>query len=138
MRTSHHHPIHRFIALLLALTLLLAACTPPSDSSEDEATANEESTVLGNPAYGPQHILNYGCGTCHMIPGVIGADGQVGPSLANFAQRRIIAGSLVNTPENAISWIQNPQALHPGTTMPNVNATAEDIADMVAYLYTLE
>lgn len=136
MRASHHHPINRFIALLLALTLL-AACTP-SDSSEGEGTATQESTMQGNPIHGQQHILNYGCGTCHMIPGVIGADGQVGPSLANFAQRRIIAGSLINTAENTISWIQNPQALHPNTTMPNVNATAEDIADIVAYLYTLE
>ena len=47
-------------------------------------------------------------------------------------------GVFETTPENLASWIGNPQALKPGTTMPDLNVDEAAIADIVAYLQTLE
>jgi cytochrome c oxidase subunit 2 len=50
------------------------------------------------------------CGTCHVIPGVPGASGQVGPNLAGVASRKTIAGGAVpnNGPDDLKRWIMNP------------------------------
>ena len=34
-------------------------------------------------------------------------------------------------------WIRNPEAVKPGTAMPNAQVTEADARDMVAYLYRL-
>jgi cytochrome c2 len=78
-----------------------------------------------------QHI---GCGSCHQIGGVTGANGQVGPTLRNFKTKRYIAGHLPATPENVARWIRNPQAIEPGTIMPNLGVNERDARDIVAYL----
>jgi hypothetical protein len=44
------------------------------------------------------------CGTCHVIPGVTGADALVGPPLDGIGTRRYIAGILPNTPDNMMQW----------------------------------
>ncbi|MFL5155080.1 MAG: hypothetical protein ACJ8C3_19725, partial [Microvirga sp.] len=41
----------------------------------------------GSPDRGRQVIRRYGCESCHSIPGVMGARGQVGPPLDNIASR---------------------------------------------------
>jgi cytochrome c1 len=73
-----------------------------------------------------------------MIPGIREADGRVGPSLAGFAQRQIIAGQLSNNAENLIRWIVNPPSIEPGTAMPNLGVTEEQARDIAAYLFKLE
>jgi cytochrome c len=62
----------------------------------------------------------------------------VGPPLTMFARRAYIAGQLTNQPDNLIRWIQNPQAVEPGTAMPNLGVIPEIARDMAAYLYTLQ
>lgn len=125
------------ICLICITVLLLAACgtfvTEPETASLDTVPTPE----AGDPARGQALIQNYGCGACHTIPGIPGANTVVGPSLALFAERRYIAGSLINTPENAATWIQNPHAVEPDTAMPNIGVTGSDAQDIVAYLYTL-
>ena len=91
----------------------------------------------GDVERGETAIRDYGCGACHTVPGVSGADGTVGPPLSSFAERDFIAGARRNTPENLILWIQNPQEIEPGTAMPDVGVTEEDARDIAAYLYTL-
>src|SRR5579859_839272 len=44
----------------------------------------------GDPAVGAQLIQQKGCGTCHTIPGIPGANGAVGPNLAGVASRTSI------------------------------------------------
>ena len=51
-------------------------------------------------------MIQYGCPTCHVIPHVPGAVGKVGPSLEGLSQRSYVAGTLQNTPENLIHWLQ--------------------------------
>lgn len=84
----------------------------------------------------PDEIARYGCGSCHTISGISGADADVGPSLGDFAQRRYIAGRLPNTPANLAEWIRNPQRIDPGNVMPDLGVTPRDARDIAAYLYS--
>jgi cytochrome c len=82
-------------------------------------------------------IESYGCGSCHVIPGVRTARGMVGPPLLYYSRRTIIAGELPNTPANLKAWIMNPVEIEPGTAMPNLGVTDGQAHDIAAYLYTL-
>jgi len=90
-----------------------------------------------DPARGVQRIIDYGCGACHVIGGVSGANGTVGPSLNGFAQQVYIAGKLQNTPDNLVQWIRFPQEVDPGVDMPDLGVTEAAARDIAAYLYTL-
>lgn len=100
--------------------------------------ASPEWTITGADAErGREAIARYGCGACHVVPGVRGARGRVGPQLADFSSQIYIAGQAANVPENLIVWLQNPEEISPGTAMPNLAVTEEDARDIAAYLYTL-
>jgi cytochrome c2 len=91
----------------------------------------------GSPERGAALIQEKGCGACHEIPGVAGADGLVGPPLSHLARRVFIAGMLRNTPENLASWILDPQRVVPGNAMPSIGLSAEQAMDIAAYLETI-
>jgi cytochrome c len=80
-------------------------------------------------------LVTYGCAGCHRIPGIPGARGQVGPALENLAGRIYISGSLTNTPENLVRWIQDPRAINPRTAMPVTGISEADARAAAAYLY---
>ncbi len=118
----------------IAVALLLGAAV----SAAAAGCGGDRSAVAvpgGNAADGPKLIVAYGCGSCHTIAGVEGADGKVGPPLAHFADRRYIAGQLPNTPENLVRWIMDPQAAEPGTVMPDLDVGEPQARDIAAYLY---
>lgn len=98
---------------------------------------NENLVPGADPDRGKAAIADYGCGTCHTIPGVRSADGKVGPPLIDFAERAYIAGRLPNTPSNLIRWISSPQSVEPGTVMPDVGASTADVRNIASYLYSL-
>jgi cytochrome c len=91
----------------------------------------------GDPDKGPATIGRYGCGACHDIPGVRNARGTVGPPLTAIARRTYLAGHVLNTPKDMVTWIQHPQQLEHGTAMPEMHVTDADARDIAAYLYTL-
>ena len=92
----------------------------------------------GGDAYrGAAAIERYGCGSCHIIPGVSGAFGQAGPPLSGVGNRVYIAGVLQNTPGNMVRWIENPKTVDDKTVMPDLGVTSQDAADIAGYLYTL-
>jgi len=124
----------RFAAVLLLTALPATAC-----SRTAEADAREAAEMTGgDPSRGPALMRKYGCQSCHTIPGVVGADGLVGPPLAGIASRSYIAGVLPNAPDNMLRWIRDPKAVDPLTAMPNTGVTASDARHIVAYLYTLK
>jgi cytochrome c len=92
----------------------------------------------GNSDHGKQLVSQYGCTTCHYIPGVEGPRGMVGPSLEHMASRNLMANKFPNSAEMMIRWLQNPQSLDPQSSMPNVGVTPADARDMAAYLATLK
>jgi cytochrome c oxidase subunit 2 len=85
-------------------------------------------------------VAQKGCGACHTIPGVPGANGTIGPNLAGVASRTSIAGGAVpnNSPDDLKRWIMNPAALKPGTAMPNLGLTDDEATKIVAFLETLK
>ena len=119
------------ITVLSGLLLPLAACT----HGEADARAL---TNGGDAARGQELIRSYGCGSCHTIPRVPGAESSVGPSLAGEAVRAYIAGVTPNTPENMIRWIMDPPSIDDKTAMPNLHVNATDARDIAAYIYTLQ
>lgn len=122
--------------LLLTGVLLLSAC---SNVIAAEGTPDENYQIPnGNPERGELLIDAYGCGSCHIVPGVRGANGVAGPPLTGFARRAYIAGQLSNTPANLIRWIMDPQQVEPGTAMPDLDVPEAEARDIAAYLYTLE
>ena len=119
--------------LLLGALLALAAC----DGGETRSFAHGASLTGGDPYAGRGKMRDYGCGTCHTIPGVPGADALVGPPLTNMGARMYIAGVLTNTPQHMVRWIQDPPAVDSATAMPNLGVSERDARDMAAYLYAV-
>jgi cytochrome c1 len=68
------------------------------------------------------------------VRGVPGAAGRVGPRLDDVGGRLYLAGRLPNTRANLVEWIRHPQALQPGTVMPDTGVTEADAAHIAAYL----
>lgn len=91
----------------------------------------------GNADRGKAAIQSFGCGSCHMIPGIDNARGTVGPPLMYFGRRVYIAGEVPNTPALLMQWIQSPQSIEPKTVMPTLGVNESEARDMAAYLYTL-
>ncbi|HEX2137141.1 MAG TPA: cytochrome C [Microvirga sp.] len=91
----------------------------------------------GDPERGRSLIYGYGCGTCHVIEGVRGARGTVGPPLVDYAERRLLAGVLPNAPRYLVPWLMDPPALDPQTGMPALGLTEPEARHIAAYLYTL-
>ena len=87
---------------------------------------------------GTRAVSRYGCGSCHTIPGVAGAKGLVGPSLAGVGARLYVAGRLSNNPENLMHWIRHPASVTEKTLMPELGVTAQDAKDIAALLYSLK
>ena len=78
------------------------------------------------------------CWSCHSIDGTK-AQGKVAPRpLTTFSAYEQIAQAIPNTAENLATWLRDPQAVKPGTQMPNLNLKPQEIADLVAYLETLK
>ncbi len=123
----------RWVKLLTGgvLVLTVVSCARPPDRPAWPAFG-------GNPARGAASIATSACGACHEIPGVGQARGLVGPALAHFSRRTIIAGLLPNTPANLVKWIRYPQAVVPGNAMPDTGLTEAQARDVAAYLYTLK
>jgi mono/diheme cytochrome c family protein len=114
------------VAVVLAFAL--AGC---------EAETPSRAQDTGDPDEGRTVIARVGCGVCHEIPGVAGADGIVGPSLRRFAGRTLIGGVHVNEPQVLVSWLRDAPELSPETGMPEMPISEQEARDAAAYLYTL-
>lgn len=125
-------------AFAIGASGLLVAAAVATGFARSERQQNESiarAMTGGDPARAPALIRRYGCGGCHTIPGIPGADGKVGASLADLRSRVYIAGVAANAPDNLIRWIVNPQALSPRTAMPATGITEAEARDVAAYLY---
>ena len=108
---------------------LIAACKPPSDArwATDPAAAER----------GIAAIERVQCAACHDIPGVTWPRGRTGPSLQDFGDRGLIAGTLPNRPDVLAAFIKNAPAVKPGTPMPPIPVTVSEARDIAAYLYEM-
>jgi cytochrome c len=114
--------------LYSAVTVLSIGCSGHLANRTPEASSQKRST--------PELMIQYGCPACHVIPGVPGAVGKVGPSLESLAQRSYLTGTLPNSSTNLQAWIMHPQRFHPGTAMPEMGVTPSDARQIAIYLRT--
>lgn len=106
------------LPVLLLLVIPLAACAP----SGDDRNAH-------------RLIHAYGCGTCHVIPNVPGADGRSGPALTNMARQAYVAGVVPNRREALARFVADAPAVDPLTAMPDLDMSAREAAIIADYLY---
>ncbi|RST31238.1 c-type cytochrome [Sphingomonas ginkgonis] len=111
----------RHVALLLLAGLALGGCSIRRDRF------TETRALIANQ-----------CGSCHVVPGVTGANGNVGPSLEGIGTRQVIAGYFPNTRANLVRWVAHPQAMLPNNAMPETHLTPEQANQVADYLYTLD
>jgi cytochrome c oxidase subunit II len=77
------------------------------------------------------------CVNCHAVAGT-SATGSFGPDLTHLMSRHTIAaGAAENTADNLRLWIQNPDAIKPGSLMPAMQLGKADLDALVRYLETL-
>jgi cytochrome c oxidase subunit 2 len=104
---------------------------PPADPAEGSPAAQGRAVFLARPCVG-----------CHAIQGV--AAGNLGPDLTHFGSRRTIAGGMLAPKDpgafaaDLARWLKNPPAVKPGSLMPDLKLTDEEVVALVAYLTSLK
>jgi cytochrome c2 len=121
----------------MRLAAALFACAALTGCAPDPEISAAHILPIGDPLRGKQLMVRYGCGSCHTIPGVPGADALVGPPLTRFGLRSYIAGRAPNTPDQLVNWIQNPKQIDEKTAMPNMGIPKSDAVHIARYLYGL-
>jgi cytochrome c oxidase subunit II len=98
-----------------------------------QQTANDDAKE----AAGRRVFERTACLNCHAINGTNG-NGRFGPDLTHLMSRRTIAsGAAENTPQNLRLWIQDPDAIKPGSLMPAMKLSDAEVDALVRYLETL-
>ena len=120
------------------LTRLLVAAVLALTTAARDGNAAGPDNFTGDARRGTDLVKKYHCGTCHDIPCVAGADGNVGPPLHRIGTRTYIAGYIRNSPDNMAEWIEDPQRALPGNAMPRMGIPQQDARDIAAFLYTLK
>lgn len=103
----------------------------------------------GSPEYaGYQVYLAKGCIQCHTVrfdtnPNIVPDDAFSGPELTHFASRNVFAGATLpgegETREGALKeWLADPPSVKPGSFMPNLALTAQEIDDLIIWLESNE
>ena len=137
MRSDLARPLGGVIVGVVLLAIAIAAASLWIDR---RGRVQHESDVAtgGISARAIPIMTANGCSGCHTIPGVPGAQGQVGPRLdGSIAGRVYIGGVLANNPENLIRWIRSAREINPHTAMPSTRITEQQARDIAAYLYAL-
>ncbi len=106
-------------------------------ANADEEAEGAPSGASADPERGKLALTQFACNACHLIPGVTGSRVHVGPPLAGIANRKLIAGSVPNTPQQMVRWLRDPRSIDPFTAMPDMQVGERDARDIAAYLATL-
>ncbi|MDQ1439513.1 MAG: cytochrome c oxidase subunit [Acidimicrobiaceae bacterium] len=94
-------------------------------------------SVEAKAAAGSTLFRQKGCASCHTVEGY--SKGTVGPNLSHLQQRKVFAGAIFEmNDENLRKWLRNPPKEKPGSIMPNLNLSEDEITNLIAYLDTLK
>jgi cytochrome c oxidase subunit 2 len=102
----------------------------PADSLTDLERAGLEAFLqVRQPA-------NHSCIACHAVEGV--AAGVLGPNLTHVASRQTIAAGILPMDVDGLTrWLRDPIAEKPGSLMPDIDLSDDEISALVAYLMSL-
>ena len=119
--------------------MLLRVYVQPRDEFDRWIKEQRQPAHVSDAASHGQHIFETtACINCHAVAGTA-ADGRFGPNLTHLMSRETIAsGAVENTPVNLRLWIQNPDAIKPGSRMPAMQLSNQDLDAVAAYLSTLQ
>ncbi|HUR18715.1 MAG TPA: cytochrome c oxidase subunit II [Acidimicrobiales bacterium] len=138
----YHGQCAEFCGLSHANMRLQVIAHTPADF-ERWVASNAASAAIPDPedqpeaAAGAAAFRAKGCASCHTVKGY--AAGQVGPDLTHFAQRDTFAGAIFENDERHLrAWLRDPPAEKPGSIMPDLDLTEDEISDLIAYLDTLK
>ncbi len=122
------------------MRLRVVAHTP--EAFERWVADNAKPAVLPGPdqaeaAAGAMLFRQKGCASCHSVKGF--AAGRFGPDLTHLHQRKVFAGAIFELDErNLRRWIRNPPEEKPGSLMPKLELSEDEITQLIAYLDTLK
>ncbi|CAN5263307.1 c-type cytochrome [soil metagenome] len=121
-------------AMLVTGTLVVAgACGSSPDPTPPAALAGDRGS-------GAEVIEANGCTSCHVIPGIAtpsGGESYVGPPLDAWSRRAFVAGTVQNNAGNLGRFLLDPDDVRPGSAMPDLGLTEEEVRDITAYLFGL-
>jgi cytochrome c oxidase subunit 2 len=129
-----------FCGLQHAKMALTAFVTSEEEFVEWGRLQAEPATEISDEAAvrGQEMFLSAGCPECHTIRGTP-ADGNTGPDLTHIASRSTLAaGTIPNTTEHLTRWVRNPQEIKEGVEMEPAELSEENLADLIAYLESLQ
>lgn len=116
----------------------------PEDYDDWLEGMQREPTVPTSGAAAEGHALFAGraCSTCHVVDGQyedqVLPESPAAPNLTKLFSRECFAGCSFELDRNNLeAWLRNPPGQKPGSLMPNLNLTEQDIDALYAYLETL-
>lgn len=120
-----------------AKMLLRVSVDSPEDFAAWVRTQQQTAAQNSSAMAGRQIFEHTACINCHTVSGTP-ADGRFGPDLTHLMSRATIAsGAADNTPSNLRLWIQDPDAIKPGSLMPAMKLSDPDLDAVVSYMETL-
>jgi cytochrome c oxidase subunit 2 len=126
---------------------VLAVTPSEFDAWVAEQQAPAALPVEGTPEYdGYQVFTNKGCVQCHTVrfdddsaSNIVPQEAFNGPDLTHFASRTVFAGASLpeegQTYDAALKeWLADPPNVKPGSFMPNLALTSQEIDDLIIWL----
>jgi cytochrome c oxidase subunit 2 len=88
---------------------------------------------------GGRHVFEtQACMNCHTVRGTV-ATGRFGPDLTHLMSRDTLASGMIpNTRDNLKQWIKDPNTIKPGSLMPAMQLSDEQLDQVTNYLETLK
>ena len=118
--------------------MLLRVYVQPRADFDRWIQEQRQPAIVGSAvSHGQRVFETTACINCHTVAGTV-ANGRFGPDLTHLMSRdTIAAGAAKNTPENLRQWILNPDAIKPGSLMPAMQLSDQELDALTAYLETL-
>ena len=110
----------------LGLALLLVSIVPGLAPASGRA-----SPAPGDVERGRALFLAKGCATCHVNGRIAGRTGEFS---GGYPARSPDLTNYTNDPDLLRRWLRDPAAVKPGTAMPNLHLSDDEIADLIAFL----
>ncbi|MPZ72650.1 MAG: cytochrome c oxidase subunit II [Nitriliruptorales bacterium] len=143
--TTYSGQCAEFCGLSHANMRLAVLAVSEADFEEylDSHSTASEPPSSGDEARGAQLFEERQCVGCHAVSGFEGAEARIGPNLTFFAEREKFAGYMLDndindSADNVRAWLKNPPQVKPGSQMPNLGLSDQDINDLIIYLRTLQ
>ena len=117
---------------MLILIIMLSGCIQGINESVQQIQEQEQTLIPeANEVSGDQLFIDKGCFACHEY------NTLTCPSLEGLGSRETFLGGKekVSAP-NLARWLRDPAVMKPGTVMPNLGLSEEEINELVEYLLT--